>query len=766
MNDGEANTIKLSELLRHPDDLDKISGLKADFTRKKAAVDAQLKLGLKEQLQLTQNGMDSINDGQKITNAIKEEMIKIDRLCAEAQIMIRNFPEINAVAQAHRNFTAVEKMKNDIENFQDNLDDLNRLIKEDDEQLETQPNLLAIHYGLTQLRNVRDDAMEQIQKADDRSLEDTLLECFKGLEDTIDDFNEHVGMIMGGMIPLVQEGKEGLVVRLAIVIEEEEKFDNRVKELRRAQQEFTDLASRFKSLATGPKELRGYKDLFLQSIKLHAQDQLEETETAFNEDADRLEKSLKWYFNELNTVKLGMTNLMPKKWKIFQTYTQIYHELLCKWITDKAADKETTPTHMLAIIHWKEKYYDKMKRLGVPIKDLEPELPGGRDSDLVREYRQLIIDKVEQWVAQINKSDRQAFRERRESDLDHDENNHFRTKTLADLWLMLREQLIVASSSNLYDVIEGVTDAMFRALKTRQDMWTSLLTSELDRYARSGETEGMQGLQDWLIAIANDQILCIEEPEEGEIPTSSATTQGYLFSFCQDYESLVSPDYIQSAAAKVETTKDGLTDLMLLSISVFSRLIFLVDFRNIMTEFFTPTWYSDSQLMRQVISTYEDYLGDYKPRMPALVQDLLIQDLAKQLLIAYLQCVRNKNAKFRRQDPFVERLRDDIVTVFHFFEKEAPSSFNEIKAQWRVLEGLMGLLECEKHVIHAEFEKFIDVYWDVRMSWVEAVLKTRDDVEFGPLGDGKSILKGLRATAAERRGAKGEEEETIMSQVD
>ena len=76
------------------------------------------------------------------------------------------------------------------------------------------------------------------------------------------------------------------------------------------------------------------------------------------------------------------------------------------WLMEKAADQSVTPTHMLAIIHWKEKYYGKMDRLGVQAKDLEPQLPGGRDSDLVREYQQLIINKVEQWMNEMNKTDR------------------------------------------------------------------------------------------------------------------------------------------------------------------------------------------------------------------------------------------------------------------------------------------------------------------------------------------------------------------------
>ena len=57
MNETDGAPSTLAELLRHPEDLEKISALKSDFTRKKAALDGQLKSGLKEQLEITHQGM-------------------------------------------------------------------------------------------------------------------------------------------------------------------------------------------------------------------------------------------------------------------------------------------------------------------------------------------------------------------------------------------------------------------------------------------------------------------------------------------------------------------------------------------------------------------------------------------------------------------------------------------------------------------------------------------------------------------------------------
>jgi len=265
MADVESATVKLAELLRHPEDLDKIPALKAEFTRKKAAVDGQLRHGLKEQLELTQAGMSSITEGQRTVNLIKEEMMKIDKLCAEAQNMIQDFPHINLVAQTHKNFESVEKMRHDIETFEERLEQLEMLLAEDAQDPANQPNLLQVHYGLTQLRDIRDEAMGQIKNSDSSTelidnltLESgvTVQDLFTRLDDVVEWFDRHIGEACINLIELVQSGNDGMVVRLAIIVEEEEKTDKKIKALQDAQREFGDLASRFKSITQGPKELR------------------------------------------------------------------------------------------------------------------------------------------------------------------------------------------------------------------------------------------------------------------------------------------------------------------------------------------------------------------------------------------------------------------------------------------------------------------------------------------------------------------------------
>ncbi|KAK4548071.1 hypothetical protein LTR36_010791 [Oleoguttula mirabilis] len=797
MNDAhpthDDRTSRLAELLKHPDDLDKLPSLKSEFTRKKAAVDSQLKIGLAEQLAITQHGMSSITDGHTTVQLIKEEMMKIDRLCREAQGMIKDFPEINSVSVMQRNFAAVESMKASVDMFAQRLGEMEDLLREDDGELETQPNLLAVHEGLTGLRDVRDRAMEQVRSSgvaegesggelmENLPLEGgaTVREYFARLDDVVDWFDEHVGTACIGIINLVQTGNNGTVVRLGLVIEEEEKKDRQVKAIQEAQREFQDVASRFKSINVGTRELRGYKKKFLQAIEAAAQAQFEGVQQAFSEDPEKLEKSCRWFFNDLNTVKLGMVDLLPKKWKIFRTYTAIYHKLMHDFLVARLDSDETTPVQMLAILNWVPKYYTKMQRLGLQEPDLKPQVIDDREADLVREYRSLITKAVEEWMDRMAATDRRAFTLREEGSLDQDADGHLHTKTLGDMWTMLREQLGVAEASGRPDVVEGVVDAMLRALKLRQQMWEGLVDSEFRKIADAAaaaaaavaaaatttttstttasnpsDIEGLSSYQDWLVAIANDQITNIDDQ-----PDSNITS--FLTRFKRAYEPLVTPSYPVTTAAQHDALTNGYIDLASHCMALFASLLFTTDFRQITRTFFVaPNWYNE-RTMQQVTTTFEDYLsGDNNITQvlhPSL-RDILVEEMGDALLAAYLSSIRNKSVKFRRQDPYSQKIKDDVVTVFTFFAAHSsPDTFELVKDKWRVVNSFENLISAEKGqgVVEA-FERMKRGYWDVQIGWVEAVLRARDDFDRGMLSGVKSAAAGMEV----ERGA-----ETVMSKV-
>ncbi|KAI9739408.1 MAG: SNARE-binding exocyst subunit S6 [Claussenomyces sp. TS43310] len=750
MDTIDSSTLTLAELLRHPEDLDKISALKSEFIRKKAAVDSQLRIGLKEQLEVTQSGMNGVADGQRTVQLIKEEMMKIDKLCAEAQNMIRDFPNINLVSQTHRNFGAVETMRTNLVTFNERLSHVEMLLRQDDADKDNMPNLLPIHYELTQLRNIRDDAMEQIQRAEDASFQGTLEDYFAKLDDTIEWFDGHIGDIALNIIRVLYQGNNGMIVRLAVVIEAEEKSDQRVKALREALKDHKEMAARFRGITDGAQQERGYKEKFLQAIKVHAEGEFNETKQAFLEDPSRLGKSLRWFFEDLNAVKQGMVPLMPKKWRIFQTYGKIYHGLMHDFLIGMINDQDTSSSNLLAILNWPEKYYAKMAKLGFKQDQLVPQVIDSREAQLVREFRQIVIKHLDEWIDRIFTTEKKDFADRNvESlNLDTDEYGYFRTRNLVDMWRMLREQVDVAANSQRADVVEGVIAAMFLRLKSRQRAWQQMLDNEAEKYTgNTPESEGFPALQDWLVATANDQIACIDDNEE-------ESRLAYLSSFRQKFEPLVSPAYLERADIEISSLRDGYVDLSTHCIAKFAQLIFSVDFKGVLPDFFTPKWYSNAA-MKQMMVTFEEYVGDYKAVLHHSLLDIFVEELADELLIRYLSCVRNKSVKFRRQEPFQDKLFEDVSTAFNFFGN-FPDVGETIKQKWRVMEPFSQLLLVDKATISDVFAAFKTDYWDLQLSWVEAVLRSRDDFD-------RSMLNAVKARAAQVEVIRGAE--TIMTKV-
>lgn len=751
MDSTEASA-RLAELLHHPEDLDKISTYKDEFQRKKLAIDSQLREGLREQYEVTKSGTCGITDGQRTVQLIKDEMMKIDKLCAEAQTMIRDFPNINLVSQTHRNFTAVEAMRKNLEQFNTRVERVEDLLAQDDEDMNNMPNLLAVHYDLTELRNIRDDAMEQISRTEDASLQATLEDYFSRLDDVIEVFDEHIGIISLNLINIVMSENNGLVVRLAVIIEAEEKGDKRILALQDALKDHKEMATRFKSIADGSKQVRGYKEKFLKAIEVHAQQEFAKSIKEFEDDASRLEKAHKWFFTDLNVVKLGMVSLMPKKWRILQIYGKIYHQLMHDYLVRFIDDAETQQAHRLAILNFPEKYYSKMARLGFSQEDLEPHLIDNREAELVRDFKQLVVTFLDQWIDRIFAQEQKDFNERNieGSNLDQDEYGWFRTRNLADLWRMLREQLSAAQSSGRQDVLEGSVDAMFLRLNTRQRSLQKMLDDEAAKYlAASTDIEGFQALQDWLVAIANDQIVCIDDNEEED-------RLAYLSQFREALVPMVSPEYLERAEVELSAIRDGYVDLSTHCIAKFAQLIFAVDFRSVLPDFFTPKWYG-ATTMKQMVVTLEDYVGDYKTVLHQTLVDIFFEELADELLIRYLSCVRNKTAKFKRSDPFGEKLFSDIATVFEFFNNYQNEDVGELaKTKWRVVEFFIRLLETEKAQVPDVFAEFKMAYWDLQLSWVEAVLRSRDDFDRALL----NAVKGRAALVDVTRG-----DETIMSKI-
>ncbi|KAF8250145.1 exocyst complex component Sec6 [Wilcoxina mikolae CBS 423.85] len=709
MEETDTIAVRLPELLRHPEDLDKIGALKSEFTRKKAHLDTLLKTGLKSQLEVTEAGINAITNGQKTLNAIKEEMMRIDKLCAEAQNMISEFPLINMISKIHRNFVAVEEIKSKLADLDARLNDVDRMLQDDDrdELTNPMPNILPIHYTLTQLRDFRDDMMEQSSKTDS-DVRETLQSYFAPLESTTDQFDERIGLVAMSLIDLVRAGNRSLVVRLAKIIEAEERVDEKVMALKEAQETHQQLAAKFKSIAKGPKHIRGYKEKFLDCIKAAAGAKFENARSNFEDDPESLSENMAWYFEDLAVVKHEFLQLFPSKWKIFNTILNIYHNLMHDFLKEHLDKPDLDGQSLLSIILFNGQYNKEMKTLGIKAANMVPHVIDGREADLLREYSQLIAKKMEEWLNNIAEEDTKEFVNREHQP--NEEDGKWHMASVPTMFTMINQQLGVALDSNKGNVVSSVVDECVRLLKIRQSKWEQVIKSEITKHMRAVTMEEQEDLPDgileYMIAVANDQIRCA----------------AYTQQISDNNAPLLTKKYEDQVRNSLDNATNGFVDLATFCMSQIIEIIFN-DLKPIRKTLFTSSWYGGNE-METIITTIRSYVVDIEPGLDEDLFAAFMHQLSEQTCIIYLSCAYNKGAKFRPVEA-ANQIRADVAIGYGFYTEYMDRG--DVKAVWTVLEHFLALICSEKEQLIQKYDEFKTAYWDLPMGWVEAVLKARED---------------------------------------
>lgn len=566
------------------------------------------------------------------------------------------------------------------------------------------PNLLPIHHQLTEIQNFHDIALHQSERLDS-DMRSNLESHFAPLSNTVANFDERIGIISMNMIDLVRAGNVGLVVRLAKIIDAEERSDQKIEALQAAQSSHQDLATRFKSIQSGPKVIRGYKQKWLDCIKAAAASRFDGVAEMFSEDPDGLSDSLRWYFADLLTVQEEFPKLMPAKWKIFETYLAIYHQLMHDFLKSLIDKPDLDGGSLLKIILWNTEYAKKMKALGVKAAELSPQLLDGREDELVREYLQLIVTSMEKWMDKIIADDTKDYINRPQT-LEFDENKNAGMPGAVIMFQMINQQIEVALDSNKGSVVVGVVQECVRLLKNRQAVWCKVMKDEVDSYLKNPD-DSSEGILEYTIAVANDQLKCAGYAESSSAKVAPLLSRKFSEDITRSFD-----EAIDGYVATAEECLDRCVDII------------FHDLKPAFAQLFTTGWYGGDQ-MSSIVATIRSYLLD--PCEQLLSGDLfigLVEDLSEATLVHYLAAIRNKGAKLHIAEACTQ-IRSDVIAGYQFYSEYLPQE--QIKSTWSVLEHFMGLISEPKEGLYARYEAFKEAYWDLNPAWVEAVVRARED---------------------------------------
>ncbi|KAH7885843.1 exocyst complex component Sec6-domain-containing protein [Phlebopus sp. FC_14] len=692
----------VGEYLQSPDDLAKIAAFRKKLEKEKASIDARLKTGVKEQLDATREGLKKLLATRNYVQVIKEEMQTVDRMCMDPQNVVATFDQIGRVSMVHRNFEQTEEMVNNLLEMNSKLDILEEMLHADTQSLiGPAPNLLQIHFQINRLEAFRNQTMHQAKKASPASRQ-KLARIFERLSKLIEDFETYLFELAGNVLHLVRAGYPEVVVKLIKIAELEGREDEKALAIRLVKKAAKmDAASRFKSMQANARIIKHYRSKVTKAISDSIKSAFNDAYERHERDPGRFLDSLGWIYQDLIRIESDVVQCFPPSYEMYAFYVKEYHKNLNATLGRLVAS-EPEASILLHLHAWLKEYKKSMKELNIPPELLDPPLLNGEEQSLIEDYLKLIVKKLDEWSANLMKTEIQEFTTRSEAP-EVDSDGWYGTQGAVILFQMVNQQIDAATESGQGAILARVVEEVNRVMRSIQDQWTKVVEAELKKQTEKPE-DIVAGLAEYCLALANDQI------------KSADNTEALLGRL----EPLVSEKYRVPINEKLNDAIDGNLDVAKKCIQTFIDII-LNDLKPATKQLFQPPWYDG--IIEQVVVTMKDYLAD-QPFIKPVLFELLVEYLLDAFLVTYLTALAN--CPKLRMPAAPERIKDDISALYSFFSEFKPAK--ELDTYFEVVELVLSMLEASKSMVFLSFWSFAKVHGPC-ISFVEGLMKARGDFD-------------------------------------
>ncbi|KAG6866540.1 hypothetical protein C0991_002025 [Blastosporella zonata] len=725
----------IGEYLQSPDDLVKIPAYRKKLEKEKASIDARLKNGIKEQLQSTREGLWKLLNTRDKVQAIKEEMATMDRRCINPQNTVSTFDQISRVSMVHRNFQSTEEMVNNLLQMAEKLDVIERLLAQDSANiLGPAENLLALHYQLNQLEAFRNRTMHEAKQASPSSRA-TLQRWFERLNQVITAFDEYVLELARNILGIIRAGYPDVVVRLIKIAEIEGKEDEKAIVIRLVKKAAKwSAASKFKSMQANARVIKHYRSKIIKAITDSIKEKFQEAYRRDEQDPAAFLSNLTWVYQDIIRIEEDVMPCFPAEYEIYSLYIREYHKALNTTIKTLAASSPEAST-LLTLFEWLKEYKQNMKELNVPADLLEPPLLDGKEQSLIEDYLQLIVRKLDEWSANLLKTEIAEFTKREEPP-EVDSDGLYGMQGAVILFQMVNQQVDLATESGQGAILARVVSETNRVMKGMQEQWAKTVEAEFKKQTeKPEEVEG--GLVEYCIALANDQIKSAD----------------YAEALLARLEQLVSEKYRVTINERLNDAIDGYLDVARKCTQTLIDMI-LNDLKPATKGLFQQAWYDG--VMVQIVETMRDYMTDYQSYLNSSLLELLVDDLIDAFLVFYLNALANSPKL--KMPAATDRIREDVGLAFGFFSTLKPAK--EVEQYFEVLEMILALLEASKDMVFLSFWAFAKVHGP-NTSFVEGLMKVRGDLDRSAVSE---VMDSVKRKVKEE-GLADPSEPTIMKKI-
>ncbi|GAA6007134.1 SNARE-binding exocyst subunit SEC6 [Rhodotorula paludigena] len=732
----------IAEHLSTPPTLTRIPLLRQRITKERTQLQQTLSHRAKEQVDLTKEGLQGLKHAKNATEQLKDSLKEVEHLMADPRGHIDGFGKLVEVSIVHRRLTQTLEMVTSLRSMYSRLSHLSDLLASDrSDPLGPSPNLLPIHYHLTELETFRNETLAQAKKAGSasslpsstvhspdpnapaaaqlggQSTRETLERYFERLGETIEAFEANYFRLARELLELARAGNASVAVKLCKIAEVEGARDQKAIAIRMVKKAGNmDVASRFRSLQADARTIKHYRSKVLDAIREGCRTDVEKSFRRAGEDGVRWIDELEWIYDDILTVRDLLVDKFPEDWKIEQVYVKGYHKALYDFLATYVKSGPDAAT-LLRLSQFTKEYHKTLtKELGVDSEWLQPPLLDGNESALIDNYFAVITKKMDEWTSNLMKTEVAEF-VGREQPPETDADGYYGMQGAVILFQMLNQQVDLALDSNQAAVLARVVDEANRVMRAVQAQWLKLLDQEYNKQIK-GDEGVAPGLPEYVMALANDQIKSADFTE----------------ALSNRLEPLVSNKYKAAIADKLNDAMDGYLDVAKRCVQVLIDVVFH-DLKPATKVLLQPSWYTapadGSDPMRQIVETLKDYMvDDYQVHLNPNLFDLLIEDILDTFLITYLVAVRR--AGKLKMPTACDRMRQDIDLAFAFFLQYKPKQ--ELVSYFDVLESVLTLMSASKMMVFLDYWPFRKKY-GANLAFTEALMKARDDLDRSAVSD-------------------------------
>ncbi|SPO46534.1 related to SEC6 - protein transport protein [Moesziomyces antarcticus] len=735
---GPSNLV--AEFLKSPDDMAKIAALRKKLLKEQASLSAKLKLGAKEQLEATREGLLKLQATRQDVAAIREAFAQVEALYNNTDVdggsgpqstdANRSFRVISQVSQIHRNFVQTTSTLEKLDALPEQIETLADMLQRgQDDIMGPATDLLPLHFHLSQLEAFRNETF-QIARTCSADVRSTVAEFFAPLDGLIRAFDEYIMTLAERTMDLVREGRPAVVVKLVKIIEKESREDERAAAIRLAKRANLEGAARFRSVVANARVIKLYRPKFVEAIDRSAAELFDECWSRFGSDGTSLEflTHLDWIYDDLRFVEAEVVPLFPADYKIVRTFVRSYHKHLGAILRERILATDPEASALLELYQFTQEYTKTMTReLGADKAWLEPSLLGGKEQTIIDDYLGLITNKIDEWTANLMSDEVREFVARQNAP-EEDNEGLYGLQGAAILFQMVNQQVDVAADSGQASVLAKVVDHAAKAMHSTQATWLRVLESEFKKQREAKTPEDVVGgLVEYVIALANDELKSAD----------------YAEALIARLEPMVSKKYQAGIREAVDNALNGFLDVSKRCTQVLVDLVF-ADLQPAIKELFGfPAWCSEGT-MTTIVETMRDYTSDYSERLNPNLFDVLCDDMMDRFLVSYIGALRRVGSGKLRMPAAGDQMRKDVEdakTLFLAFKKE-----EEVQEKFEVADAILGMLTSSPTMVFLPYWSFAKAHGS-HLGFLEALMRARDDLK-------KDDVNGIMESA--RRKVKSE----------